>query len=398
MNESIHLGTIRGIRVGIHWSLLIIFWLVALGLAGSQLPHSAPGHTNASYWFAALAATVVFYLSLLAHEVAHAVVARRHHIEVEGIVLWLLGGTSKLNGEPADPGSEGRIAIAGPATSVVLAIVFWFFSRLLGTGHPASLVAAVFGWLGWLNGLLAAFNLLPAFPLDGGRVLRALLWHHDGDKRHATTTAARTGSVFGYGMIAVGIVGFFATRGGFNGLWLALIGWFLLSASRSEAAVSTTTEGLQGLRVRDVMTPNPMTVPAWVSLNQLMDEGVHKRRLSSFPVVDINGMFVGLVTLPRIRQVPAAQWPTTTTASVARPASLSVTCRPDDDLIPVATRMAASADHRAVVLDDTAHVVGIVSPGDLHRTPVTGATEADGSHGDADGGATETDPGAQVSL
>ncbi len=370
MNESVHLGKIRGIRIGIHWSLLLIFWLLVFGLADGQLPHSAPGHTHAAYWVAAVAAGVVFYLCLLAHELAHAVLARRRNIEVDGIVLWMLGGVSKLRGEASDPESERRIAVAGPATSLALALGFFVLSRVSGAGHPASLAAGVFGWLGWINGLLAVFNLLPAFPLDGGRVLRSILWRRNGDKRHATTAAARTGTAFGYGMIAFGVVGFFATRGGLDGLWLALIGWFLLSASRGEAEASARFEELRGLRVGEVMTHSPLTVPAWVTLDQLMDEGVYKRRLSSFPVVDHNGVFLGLVTLPRIRQVPTPTWPQTTTGSVATPVAQSVTCRPDDPLVDVARRISVSPDHRAVVVDELGHVLGIVSRGDLHRLPV----------------------------
>jgi Zn-dependent protease/CBS domain-containing protein len=382
MKESVHLGKIRGIRVGIHWSLLVIFWLVVVSLAGSQLPHSAPGHTSFSYWFAAVAAAVIFYACLLAHELAHAVVARRRNIEVEGIVLWLLGGVSKLKGEAADPDAERNIAIAGPATSVALAIAFFVLSRLFGAGHPASLAAGVFGWLGWINGLLAVFNLLPAFPLDGGRILRSVLWRHSGDKRQATSTAARTGGAFGYGMIAVGVVGFVASRGGVDGLWLAIIGWFLISVCRSEAAASVRTEEPRGLRelrelrVRDVMTPNPLTVPAWVTLDQLMSEGVYKRRLSSFPVVGDNGTFAGLVTLEHVRLVPAARLAETTTGSVATPAAQCVVSRPDDELFAVARRVSASADHLAVVVDEMAHVVGILSDGDLRRLPAHSAVRS----------------------
>ena len=371
MKESVHLGKIRGIRVGIHWSLLVIAGLVVAGLADSQLPHSAPGYASALYWIAGLVTAAVFYFCLLAHELSHALVARRRNIEVEGIVLWLLGGVSKLKGEPADADSERRIAIAGPATSVALAIGFFVLSRVFGAGHPASLAAAVFGWLGWINGLLAVFNLLPAFPLDGGRVLRSFLWRRHGDKRQATATAARTGTAFGYGMMAVGTVTFFAAGAGLDGLWLAMVGWFLVSASRAEAAMSDRTEELRGLRVRDVMTPNPLTVPAWVTLDRLMDEGVNGRRLSSFPVVDANGTFEGLVTLAQIRLVPMTRWTETTTSSIARPAGQCVVCRPDDELLAVAQRIAVSADHRGVVLDDLSRVIGILSRSDLHRVPVS---------------------------
>jgi len=238
VNESLRLGTIKGIRVGMHWSLLVILWLLVASLAGYQFPNAAPGHTSAAYWLAAVVAAVAFYASLVAHELAHALVARRRHIEVEGIVLWLLGGMSKLRGDANSASDENRISIVGPATSAALALVFFVLSRIAGAGHPASLAAAVLGWLGWLNGLLAAFNLVPAFPLDGGRVLRALVWHFTGDKQRATRVAAAAGTAFGYGFIALGVVGFVFGGGSFNGVWLGLIGWFLISGSRAEAAAS----------------------------------------------------------------------------------------------------------------------------------------------------------------
>jgi len=239
VKESIRLGTVKGIRIGMHWSLLVILWLLVASLAGYQFPRAAPGHASAAYWLAAAVATVAFYASLVAHELAHALVARRRHIEVDGIVLWLLGGMSKLRGDANSASDEQRISIVGPATSAVLALAFFVLSRVVGAGHPASLAAAVLGWLGWLNGLLAAFNLVPAFPLDGGRVLRALVWRHTGDKQRATRMAAGAGAAFGYGFIALGIAGFLFGRGSFDGVWLALIGWFLISGSRAEAAASS---------------------------------------------------------------------------------------------------------------------------------------------------------------
>ncbi|MBV8305288.1 MAG: site-2 protease family protein [Acidimicrobiia bacterium] len=252
MNESIRLGTVRGIRVGMHWSLLLILWLLVAGLAGYQFPNAAPGHTGAAYWAAAVVAAVAFYASLLAHELAHAVIARRRHIEVEGIVLWLLGGMSKLRGEARTASDEERIAIAGPATSIALAAMFFLLSRVVGAGHPASLPAAVLGWLGWLNGILAAFNLIPAFPLDGGRVLRALLWRRTGDKRRATSVAATWGRIVGFGFIALGVAGFALGGAGVNGVWLALIGWFLISASRAEAMASAPAAAPAHVEAADV--------------------------------------------------------------------------------------------------------------------------------------------------
>jgi len=235
VNESVHLGTIRGIRVGLHWSLLVILWLIVASLAGYELPHAAPGHTSAAYWGAAVVAAVLFYACLLAHELAHSVVALRRNIEVDGIVLWLLGGVSQLKGDANSADDEGWIAIVGPLTSALLGAGFFVLSRIAGAGDPASLVAAVLGWLGWLNGALAVFNMVPAFPLDGGRVLRSLIWHRTGDKRRSTRVAATIGRGFGIGFIGVGVVAFVLGGGSFNGAWLAMIGWFLTSASRTEA-------------------------------------------------------------------------------------------------------------------------------------------------------------------
>jgi Zn-dependent protease len=262
MNESAHLVTVRGIRVGAHWSLLLILWLLVTSLASWQLPHVAPGHVGAAYAVAALGAAVAFYACLLAHELAHAVAARHRNIDVEGIVFWLFGGMTKLKGEAADADDEQHVALAGPATSLALAAAFLVLSRLFGAGQQASLPAVVFGWLGWLNGVLAIFNLLPAFPLDGGRVLRAALWRHHGDKQRATATAARVGGSFGYGMIAIGAVGFFVSGGSFTGLWLAMIGWFVLSSSRSEADASRRADAGRSGSSHEGGSTTPRDFPA----------------------------------------------------------------------------------------------------------------------------------------
>jgi Zn-dependent protease/CBS domain-containing protein len=371
MNESVHIGRVAGIRIGANWSLIPIFVLIVWGLAAGQLPHAAPGYSAAAYFGTAAWAGVLFFASLLAHELAHALEARRRNIAVDGIVLWVLGGVSKLRGEPADPRDELRIAIVGPATSLALALGFFGLSRLAGADQSASLVAGAFGWLGWVNAALGVFNLVPALPLDGGRVLRSLLWRHWGRKQRATVIAAGAGRVFGFGFMALGVAGFLAGIAGLSGLWLAVVGWFIVSASNAEVGaspvgMSPTGAELTGLRARDAMTPDPLTVPAWAALDRLVEEGVRKRRLSSFPVVDNQGCFVGLVTLERIRRVPVDRWNEIATWSVACPAAQCVTCGPDDDLPAVAGTMYASPDRRAVVLVD-GRVVGILAPSDLRR-------------------------------
>jgi Zn-dependent protease len=371
MDESIPLGRIAGIRVGANWSLVLMFGLIVFTLTGSELPHAAPGYSTAAYTLVAVAAVVVFYASLLAHELAHALVARRRGIQVEGIVLWVLGGVSKLKSDAVDAAGELRIAIAGPATSLALGLGFFGLSRLAAVGEPGSLLAGTLGWLGWVNALLAAFNLLPAFPLDGGRVLRSLLWRYHGDKRRATSVAAWSGRLFGFGFVGLGLLAFAFGGGGISGLWLAVIGWFLVSASKAEGGASALSTALGDRRVRDAMTPEPLTVPAWVTLDRLVEEGVNRRRLSSFPVVDWEGGFAGLVTVAHIRSIPPELWAGITAQRVARPAAQCVTCSPDDDLAWVAGQLSASPDRRAVVLDGR-RIVGILAPSDLRRTALLG--------------------------
>ena len=362
MEESVPLGRIAGIRIGANWSLLVVFWLIAWSLASSELPRAAPHHSDSAYWAAGLAAAVVFYGCLLAHELAHSIVARRAGIVVEGIVLWLFGGVSRLKGEAATPDTELSVALVGPATSLGLALVFWGLTLVAGR---SSLLAAATGWLGWINGMLGVFNLAPAFPLDGGRVLRAILWRRHGDKTRATASAARAGQTFGYMLIAVGLLEFLAGAG-LGGLWLVFLGWFLLTAARAEAGVTLLGAELGDIKVADVMTRNPIVAPAYITVDRLLDEWVYPNRCSTFPVVDTDGRLTGLMTLARVKRVPVERRRTTTLDQVASPLSDVVSCAPGDPLAQVAQLMAVSTDQRALVLDG-GRLVGIVSPSDVTR-------------------------------
>jgi Zn-dependent protease len=234
MNETIHFGRIGGIRVGANWSLLPIFLLIAWSLAVVLLPAAAPGFTGWGYWLFGLLAAAAFYASLLAHELSHAFVARRYGVSVKGIVLWLLGGVAQLDGDSPDARAELRVAAAGPATSLGIAAVAAALAGILaGIGTSSLMVAAVW-WLAGINALLAAFNLLPAFPLDGGRILRALLWRRWSDRVRATAVAATVGKIAGYALIAVGILELLAGGGALGGIWLALIGWFITVSARQQ--------------------------------------------------------------------------------------------------------------------------------------------------------------------
>jgi Zn-dependent protease len=270
MRASIRLGRVRGIEIGVHWSLLIVGLLVATTLASSLLPSLEP-HSHGSYWAAAVLATVLFFASILAHELAHALVAIRRGQRVEGITLWLLGGVARLRDEARDAKSEFLVAVAGPATSIVLGLVLLFggigLDRVLADG---SLLPAVAVYLGVLNLVLAVFNLLPGAPLDGGRILTALLWWWRKDRRGAQIAASRVGTVLGGLLIGFGVIGF-VTGVGFGDIWTAFVGWFVIDASRSEELAARVARSLDGHTVAELMSPLPRQLPEWTTVGAFRD-------------------------------------------------------------------------------------------------------------------------------
>lgn len=365
MNESIRLGKIAGVRVGLNWSVLVIFFLIAFGLAAGRFPLRFPDASGTAYATAGLAAALIFFASLLAHELSHAVVARRNGLEVEGITLWLFGGVARLGGEADDPGAELRIAGVGPLVSLVLSGVFLLVAVLAGLAALPGLLIAVFEWLAVINLALAVFNLVPAAPLDGGRILRSFLWRRRGDRVGSAVTAARAGRTFGFVLVAVGLVEFVAGAG-LGGLWLVLIGWFLVNAASAEEEHAKVRGALGDVRVGEVMTTDPVVVPGELCVQEFIDRYVFRHQFSAFPLADPDGRPGGLVTLNRVKQVPWQQRVTTRIADIACPAQDVPLARPDEPLADLLTRMAGGADGRALVVED-GRVVGIISPTDVAR-------------------------------
>src|SRR5918996_939779 len=241
VNPSFEIGRIAGIRIGVNWSWLVVFALIAWSLATAVFPARTPGLSDGTYLAMALAAAVVFFASLLAHELGHAVQARREGMEIEGITLWLFGGVARFKGMFPSAGAEFRIAIAGPLVSLALGIAFLALGFL---AIPSDAVEGVVGYLGWVNLLLLAFNMLPALPLDGGRVLRSALWGARRDFALATRLAANIGRGFGFLFIAAGLFAFFVW-GAFGGAWLAFIGWVLLGAASGELRYLSVREAFR---------------------------------------------------------------------------------------------------------------------------------------------------------
>lgn len=363
IDGGLRLGRIRGIEIRLHWSVVVVAWLICWSLAESVLPTLAEGYRRGEYWTAGAATAVVFFLSLGAHELGHSVVAQRHGVTVKSISLWLFGGVATLGGPSPDHRSEWRIAAAGPAVSVTIAVaalVATLATAALGAG---SLTVAGLGWLAVTNGILAAFNLLPAFPLDGGRLWQAHLWKQLGDRTAATRRAAELGRRIGAGLIGFGVLQ--AALGNLiGGLWMVVLGWFLREAAASEAVATTAEDLLRGHTVASVMTPHPVTVPESVSVSELLEGAILTHRHSTFPVVDATGAVVGIVGLAEVRAAPRDQWPLLRAVDVAR--SDVATVRASDPVLPTLATLGADIK-RAVVVDDLGRPVGIVAPADLNR-------------------------------
>ena len=361
MTSSIELGRIFGIRIGINWSWLVVFALLLWTLASGVFPSTNPGLSDGTYIALAIVAAVIFFVSLLLHELGHAVQARREGMEIEGITLWLFGGVAKFKGDFPSAGAEFRIAIAGPLVSLALGLLF---SGIAVAVTGVEVVDAVAAWLGYINLTLLAFNLLPALPLDGGRVLRAALWQARGDFRWATRAAATVGRGFGYLLIALGIA-MFVFQGSFSGAWLAFIGWFLLQAATAEDRYVVVREALGGLRVRDLMVRVPITVQAESTLGRFMDEVAWSRRFTTYPVLE-GDRVVGLLSFRCVAETPRSEWDTRTARDCMVPLDDVPVLREDEEAIEALAELSEANVHRGVVLDGDRHAA-LVSITDLAR-------------------------------
>ncbi len=366
MRATFSLGRIAGVRVGVHWSVLLIFGLIAFGLAAGRLPEAHPGHSWAAYALAGLVTAVVFFASLLAHELAHAVVARRNGVPVDDIVLWLLGGATRMRAEAPSPAAELRISGIGPLVSLVLGVCFGLLAGALAAVSASRLLVESVAWLSGINVLLALFNAIPAAPLDGGRLLRAFLWWRTGDRLRATAGSSLAGRIFGWLLVALGVWGFLWTAS-FGTLWLALVGWFLVVAATQEEREARLRELLSGVAVRETMTRDPETVPAGLTVQRLLADPGYAHGHSALPVTDDGpaGRVLGLMTLDRAGQVSEPGG--TTVGEVMRPLSETRVAAPGEALADVLPRLEPGAENRVVVLDGD-RLAGIVSPSDVNRT------------------------------
>jgi Zn-dependent protease/CBS domain-containing protein len=361
VQDSLTLGRIAGVRFGVNWSWLVVFALIVWTLATGIFPETNKGLSDGTYIAMALVAAFLFFGSLLAHELGHAIQARREGMEIEGITLWLFGGVAKFKGMFPSAGAEFRIAVAGPLVSLVLGLAFTLITW--GLSLPGAVDGVAF-WLGYINLTLLVFNLLPALPLDGGRIFRAALWAAKGDFAWATHVAATVGRGFGFLLIAGGI-GMLIFQGTFSGAWLAFVGWFLLMAAGAEDRYLLARQALRGLHVRDLVVREPVTARPDLTIAEFMDDIVWKARHTTYPVTD-NGHALGLLPFRCVAEVPRSEWETRTVADCMVPADQVPVVSEDDELFDAAAELSEGGIHRALVVDGD-RFVGLLSASDVAR-------------------------------
>lgn len=360
MGSGIRLGRLFGIAIHLDWSLLIIFALIVVSLGAGSFPHLHPDWAPATVWLTALVAAVLFFASVLAHELSHALVGRGYGIRVPRITLFIFGGLAQMENEPGHWRGELWMALAGPVASLILGAVFLgLASLLIGPGgfdpaHPReslaqlSPLATLLMWLGPINIILGLFNLVPGFPLDGGRVLRALMWGATGDVRRATRWASRGGQAFAWLLIATGVAMVLGAevplfgRGPINGLWLAFIGWFLNNAALSSYQQLLVREALHGVAVARLMRTEVATVGPDMTVAELVEGHLLHGDQRAFPVVT-DGRLVGLVTMADVRGRERSQWQGLTVAGVMTPVAELATVRPEDDALEAMTALSRAA-------------------------------------------------------
>jgi Zn-dependent protease/CBS domain-containing protein len=348
--KGFRLGTIAGFEINIDWSWLIIFFLVVYSLAGFYFPRYYPGLSVSTTWSISLVAALLLFASVLAHELMHSVIARRYGINIKGITLFIFGGVSQASTEPRTPKIEFWMAIAGPITSFVLAGIFYALAYTGQAGGWPIPVIAIVGYLGFINLLLGIFNMVPGFPLDGGRVLRSGLWALMNSLEKATRYASYVGRGFGYLLMAFGVVNMLG--GAFiSGLWLAFIGWFLAGSARSSYEQVMLREALSDVEVENVMTTDVPTVGPQVTVDDFVNNYLMRHQYSCYPVIE-DEKVKGVVSIDEIRTVPREEWRTKTIGDITEPVEDEIKVNKDDNAWDALVKLANEDTHRLLVMED----------------------------------------------
>jgi len=360
--RRITLFKLMGFEVRLDASWIVLAFLVTWSLAVGYFPARDPGLERADYWWMAAVSAFGLFGSIVAHEFAHSVVARRRGLPMKGITLFIFGGVAEMSGEPPNAETEFRMAIAGPLTSAVIGGVFYALYRAGVNSWPPA-VAGVVHYLGWINFTLAAFNMIPAFPLDGGRVLRSAVWHYQGDLTRATRIAAQFGQGFGMLLIGLGILSLFF--GNFvTAIWWFILGMFLRGAAQQSYQQMAVRSALAGEPVRRFMKTDPVTVPPNISVEDLIDNYVYRYHHKMFPVVRNGNDLAGCVTTQAVSSIPREEWRQHSVQELMRPCSAENTISPDTDAAAALSKMSQTGLSRLMVVDHN-RLLAIVSLKDL---------------------------------
>jgi Zn-dependent protease len=352
--QSIRIGRILGIPLGVNYTWFVVFILITLSLS-TQFAHLHPDWSYAEHLIFGFSTSILFFGSVILHELGHSVIALRYGIPVRSITLFIFGGVANIAKEPEKPLHEFNIAIAGPIVSGVLGVLF--YGVMIAAGDTYEGIRSLGEWLGRINLMLAVFNLIPGFPLDGGRIFRAIVWKYTNSYRRATAIAAGSGQLFAYVFIFFGV--WQALTGNFfNGLWIGFIGWFLLNAAQSATIQLTFRYGLQGVTARDIMTSDCLTVPGNISVAELVERFLMRTGARCSMVTD-GDRFRGLVTLHEVKKVPREEWDTTSLQSVMVRVENLVSVSPEMAVDVVLQRMNEQNISQIPVIED-GKLVGVV--------------------------------------
>ena len=356
MGNSFQIGKIAGISIRIDYTWFVVFALVALSLGGRYFPQAYPGWPPMTHWVMGIITALIFFSSVLAHELAHSLVSKARGVPVHSITLFIFGGVARISDEPKSPGSEFLMALAGPATSVGIGVIFG--AIYLATKNSRTPLTALAALLSYINLVVAVFNLIPGFPLDGGRILRSIVWKITGNLRKATRIASGLGRIVAYLLILLGVLR--ALSGNwFNGIWIAFIGWFLLNAASSSYRQLAVREMLQGVKVSAVMTSDCPRLPGGLTIQELVDEYILRTTHRCFPVVD-NGNILGIITMHIVKEIPREQWAVMRVEEAMTPFGEMKTVRPDDDLYTVMRQMTEEGMDQLPVVED-GQLMGMIS-------------------------------------
>lgn len=363
MASSIRLGRIFGIPVGFHYSWFVIFFLITLSLALYQFPYEYPSWPRSTYWVIGIITSLLFFASIVVHELSHSIVALSGGIPVKSITLFIFGGVAQISKEATNPRTELVMAAAGPLSSLVIAGIFSVI--LLFTSAVNEPIAALAKWLAQINLLLAIFNLIPGFPMDGGRIFRSAVWAVTGDYRRATQIASISGRGIAYLFILGGIYVMLFQGNWISGLWLAFIGWFLENAASGSYRQMVLRDSLAGFKARDLMTRECAYVSPRLSVRDLVYEQILPTSRRCFLVNDDNRLS-GIVTLHNVRDVPQARWDTTLVGDAMTPVSRLKTVSPDEEAITVLERLDGEDINQMPVVEE-GKVIGMIGRDNLLR-------------------------------